>query len=129
MISPFLDFYIYYVDNCFPMAKQETNGEAAKPDVQQVKLPEPINPLGVRSVYANNLEVGASAVDVRLTFNEIIVDHGITVERRANIVTPVAHFGMMMQVLSQFSEKLRVQMKAAEEAAAKAATKAQTEKK
>lgn len=53
-------------------------------------------------------------MDARLTFNEIISDHGvITVERRAHVVMPLQHLQAMIQVLNssfpQLEEKIREQ--------------------
>ena len=62
------------------------------PKVASGELPAPINPRGIQSVYCNNMEVQFSSLDARLTFNEIIADHGIvTVERRAHVVMPLQH--------------------------------------
>jgi len=53
-------------------------------------------------VYANNLEIATSSIDVRLLFNEIIMERGnIAVERRANVVMSIDHFRAMMQVLAR----------------------------
>jgi hypothetical protein len=78
------------------------------------QLPAPINPHGVQSVYANNMEAVFSTMDARLTFNEIISDHGVvTVERRAHIVMPLQHLQAVIQVLNssfaQLEEKIKTQ--------------------
>ena len=88
-------------------------------------LTAPTNPLGIKSIYANNVELNASNVDVRMMFNEIIVDHAnaITVERRANVVMSMQHFFLFKQVLDQFAAKLADQMKAAADAAKAQAAK------
>jgi hypothetical protein len=77
-------------------------------------VPVPINPDGIRSVYANNMEVILSSMDARLTFNEIISERGVmTIERRANIVTPLPHLLAIVQALngavSQIEEKIKAQ--------------------
>jgi hypothetical protein len=58
------------------MAKNKKNGNT---DVVTPILPKPVNPLNIPSVYANNMEIGATGMDVRLTFNEVIAGQsGIT---------------------------------------------------
>ena len=75
-------------------------------------LPDPINPLGVRSVYSNSMELILGTLDVRLTFNEIIADHGtITVERRAHVVMPLQHFEAMVNVFNSSFAKMNNQIK------------------
>ena len=81
---------------------------------EEPTFPPAINPLGVRSVYSNNLEITFSSLDVRFNFNEIIAEQGtITVERRASIVTPIPHFKAIVEALNtslaQLEEKLREQ--------------------
>jgi hypothetical protein len=77
-----------------------------------VELPAPINPRGIQSVYCNNMEVRFSAMDARLTFNEIIADHGvITVERRAHVVMPLQHVKAMMQALNSSMSQLEGMIK------------------
>lgn len=64
-------------------------------------MPTPINPDNVRSVYVNNMEVTLSPLDARLSFNEIILQGGVTtVERRACIVMSLQHYQAMAQVLA-----------------------------
>lgn len=82
------------------------------------QLPAPINPRGIQSVYCNNMEIQFSSIDARITFNEIIADHGIiTVERRAHIVMPLQHVGPMVQALTtamaQAQGKIKEQSKQA----------------
>jgi hypothetical protein len=81
-----------------PKAKKVPKQDA---ELASVKLPGPINPLGVQSVYSNNMQLMLSALDARLLFNEILSEGGpIMVERRANIVMPVPHLRAMAKVLN-----------------------------
>ena|SRR5271156_4206253 len=74
-------------------------------------LPAPINPLNVLSTYANNMEISATVMDVRIAFNEVIVGPAtsITVERRANIVMSHSHFDSLMTVLRNFQDSMKKQ--------------------
>jgi hypothetical protein len=81
-------------------------------------LPAPINPDGVQSVYCNNMEVSISVFDARMTFNEIIIDHGgtLTVVRRANVVMSTPHFQAMIVAMQKQLEALKKQLEAAKKA-------------
>ncbi len=71
-----------------------------------VGLPAPVNPRGVESVYANNMQLTISSMDARLLFNEIIAEGGpLTVERRANVVMPIPHLRAMATVLIENIKK------------------------
>ena len=81
------------------------NGQTKK--LPSAQLPDPINPLGIQSVYCNNMEVVVGALDVRLAFNEVVADHGnITVERRAHVVTPIEHFKAMLVAFQTSAERI-----------------------
>jgi Protein of unknown function (DUF3467) len=91
------------------MAKN--TGSRKKPAGQ---LPAPINPRGIESVYSNNMEVHVSNMDARITFNEIIADHGVlTVERRAHVVMPLDHYRAMVQALNSVLPNLEKAIAAA----------------
>jgi hypothetical protein len=90
--------------------KSSANGVVA---ATEPKIPEAINPLDVKSVYANNMEVRSSAFDARINFNEVIVGPTITVECRSNIVMSIDHFKAMIQVLNQHLAKFESAMEAA----------------
>jgi hypothetical protein len=59
------------------------------------------NPLGIRSVYINNMDMVGSSLDVRLEFFELVPDQGQLVrEKRASIVMSVPHFRAMVAVFN-----------------------------
>jgi len=89
------------------------DGESEKENKSPI-FPPAVNPLGIRSVYSNNMEVTFSNFDVRLNFNEIIPEQGsFVVERRASIVTPIPHFKAIVEAfnssLAQLEDKLKEQ--------------------
>lgn len=109
-----IDFLRLISHTSAAMAKK-ANLKAAAPG-----LPAPINPNDVKSVYANNMEAQFSSMDARLTFNEIIADHGtITVERRAHVVMPLQHVPAMVQALNDAMSALQQKMKELPSLAAK----------
>ena len=72
-----------------------------KRSLETPPIPPATNPEGVKSVYANNMELRLGAMDARLFFNEIIPDgNSLKVERRASIVMPLPHFRAMMQLFN-----------------------------
>jgi len=73
-----------------------------KPPEGMLAIPAASNALDVPSAYANSIELlSMNWIDVRIAFNEIIVETGnnVRVQRRANVVMPVAAFKTMVQVL------------------------------
>lgn len=83
------------------------NGTAKQPAIVQPQVPLATNPLGVKSVYSNNMDVTAGPLDVRLDFHEILPDQGKLVrERRASVVMSVPHFRAMMKLLNDQMAKL-----------------------
>lgn len=61
-----------------------------------------VNAAEVPSTYVNGVQVlGVSAFDVRLGFNEVLIEDGmkLTCMRRANVVMSPSHFEAMVQVL------------------------------
>jgi hypothetical protein len=90
------------------MAKRKT--QVVVPALDRI---EPTNPLNVRSVYVNNLQVAGSSMDMRLIFSEIILDHGkASVEQRANIVMSIPHFIATVQLLNdQLGQMIKTQSK------------------
>ena len=59
-------------------------------------IPRPTNASEVPGVYANNVEISASAFDVRVFFNEVVVENGIaSTYRRASVVMSIDHFVVM----------------------------------
>ena len=115
MIASTLDFSLFASHTVPAMDKKI---RTLKPS--HVDLPAPINPRGIQSVYSNNMEVQFSALDARLTFNEIIADHGVvTVERRAHIVMPLQHVVAMMEALGSSMAQLQEMIKKQSELTAK----------
>jgi hypothetical protein len=63
--------------------------------------PSPANAEGIPSVYTNNVQFSLSPIDVRLLFNEIIMDQGgPRAERRANVVMSIEHFKAFAEVIN-----------------------------
>ena len=86
--------------------------KAAKKTVadQEETLPSPFNETDVPSIYSNAFQLlSMNFIDVRIAFNEIIVDSGSKprVQRRANIVMPVASFLTMVRMLSVNAQHLQ----------------------
>jgi hypothetical protein len=101
-----IDFF-WLISHTFAAMAKKTNSKPTVP-----ALPAPINPDGVKSVYVNNMEAQFSSMDARLTFNEIIADHGtITVERRAHVVMPLQHVAAMVQALNDAMSALQQKIK------------------
>jgi hypothetical protein len=70
-------------------------------------LPPLTNPLEIRAVYTNNMDVAAGPLDVRLDFHELFPNEGaISRERRASVVMSVPHFKAMVKVLNDQLAKL-----------------------
>ncbi len=70
-------------------------------------LPPLTNPLAIRSVYTNNMDVAGGPLDVRLDFHELFPNQGtIARERRASVVMSVPHFKAMVKVLNEQLGKL-----------------------
>ena len=73
-------------------------------------IPAPLNIQEVPSSYVNNVEVlGMNHVDVRIAFNEILVEKGVVTEvkRRSNLVMSVPTFLNMVQILIANANSLK----------------------
>ena len=86
------------------MAKTTVQKKPASAGMAQVDIPHTVGIENVGSVYCNNLEVlGGGLLDVRLAFNEILIERNprrVAVIRRANVVMSYPHFKAMVEVLN-----------------------------
>ena len=87
------------------MARQSRKSEAPKQEAQQAEIVtvaiEPVDAPDYKRVYANNVTLTISPVDVRLTFNEAVSDdpkHPF-VERRVTVVLSVQTTKALAQLL------------------------------
>ena len=88
-------------------AKQK---QPKRAEVVALDIPAPLNIQEVPSNYVNNVEVlGMNHIDVRIAFNEILVEKGAVTEvkRRSNLVMSVPTFLSMVQILMANANSLR----------------------
>ena len=104
-----------------PQAPVAAGAPAGTPE-GAIVLPQPSNALDVPSVYSNVIEIlSMNWIDVRIAFNEVVIETGnqVRVERRANVVMPVAAFMTMVQLLAANAQNLAAsQQQQAEQAQA-----------
>ena len=91
--------------------------KTVKPHEPQV-LPAVSNPLGIRSVYTNNMDITGGPLDVRLDFMKYPRSRKLVRERRASVVMSVPHFRAMVKVLNDHVGKVTKYSAALEKALA-----------
>jgi hypothetical protein len=105
-----LRFSLTFDLGCPTLSCAMAKNKSAKKPAAGLVLPPATNPLGIRSVYSNNMEVSSSSLDVRLVFNEVISETGaISLERRASIVTSIQHFRAMVDAMKDTLAKIDMQ--------------------